>query len=663
MRHKRMTAEKYSQRKGGKMSRRKQTLRKLSRMEKEGRPFRKKERLQLYELAGEGDKAERVGAVRLLGWQYHPKSEKFLQELQTRIGKKDDIRPWLAEALSIGRTKRTLEMLWRMAEDKKRSVRKYAADSHFEVFMNVYGYQKKTCARYLLLTEGRWKQEKDPAVRAVWHKNRYLAGDRQGYERIFSELSKCCKRGKKSAVWEILGVLEKMAVFRNTETILKSLEKVETYPILRNSKRFGAYKEKIQEDHSRPIALFLDQKNEGVTHILKLAGEERLSNCIWFRSYGISCGKRLQKEAQIFLRDQGGVKQKFHPIPQPVSGLWECDCLIPVGIHLKQKDFMHISVLQDLEEYRLEGEETWEDIRVLIDRIGNRVLETLLAEDFREMTLKLMECLQVKEDAESMAALRRLAEKPEDREIRFLAVRKYFDVFISSLEYRKETFAQYTEQVRDIQLKEQDRAVKAMYLGNSSWFGDEKIYDDLGSILHACILQGDKEDFLKVLDVFYEIKTIRNENIVNAILKREAKGASGFMAKELKEARFWKPPVYVLVVGKDGERLWDLCDQANRISHGRICFREAVYLEKTGQTSKLCEVSLLNYKTEKQTFALQAGVRDLVHIDWILPIGIKLKSENFPCQKICRYFEIKSEETWKRDTKKAAEIMSCIEKW
>lgn len=630
----------------------------LDSIERSGRPFSDKVRKHLYRLSKEKNKHIRSRAIQLIGLQYHPKSEKILLSMADAD---DNVRPYVAQALSIGRTQQAERVLWKLMRDKKASVRAFAVSSHFEVYMNCHGYHQRSVQSYKKMAKGMWKKETDRMVKASWYANWYVTGKRKALRWLLKSLEDCCFKQDTEGVWSVLRALDAVMNFRNEDKIVNCLKALENETVFQKSEDLESYRAILCDRNCKPIVLLLDEGDEGLTQALRFVGNRRLSNSIWFRSFGLHPKERIDQKTMEFVRRHAGVNVARQQIPQPVSGLWECDCIVPVGIQIREEDYPFSYILREYENYHSDGRETWEKVEAMIDQIGGQILNRLSETKGKTAAIKVLESLQSKGDQESLRQLEKLMRDSKDKEIRSCAAYAHFDVFINLYGYLEKTVERYEEVIEDIWREEKDRAVQAVYLGNLYWPGNRWAVEKLCSLLYECIEEKDEDGLEGVLCVLEDMKTNQNSKWLNRELKTAASKATKMMGKRILETEKWKPPIRILVAGEDGEFLWRLCDRLNAISSESYQFYEAGYRREGENDLKLCDVTLLEYGTDHQTFALQPGVDRLVKKDVILPIGVALKEKDFPYQEIWNDFTEKSLKDWDGKIKRAAkEIMKTV---
>ena len=107
----------------------------------------------------------------LVGW-YTPENERLLYNLT--YDKAELVCVEAADALCIGRTRRSLSRLRDLMEDERILVRGYAVLSLFDVWVNCFSWNERSMKAYLRFAETMESEEKKTWVRLFYEKNKIL---------------------------------------------------------------------------------------------------------------------------------------------------------------------------------------------------------------------------------------------------------------------------------------------------------------------------------------------------------------------------------------------------------------------------------------------------------------------------------------------------------
>ena len=193
----------------------------------------------------------------LVGW-YTPENERLLYNLT--YDKAELVCVEAADALCIGRTRRSLSRLRDLMADKRSRVRGYAVLSFFQVWVNCFSWNERSMKAYLRFAETMESEEKKTWVRLFYEKNKIQARGKKGFEKLFYILEHSSDYYVKASAIQIA---KDMRSIFNQEEINAGLEKAI------DSLEYEYQKEDIKKyiQTKEPIKiLLLDQTNSGVTH-------------------------------------------------------------------------------------------------------------------------------------------------------------------------------------------------------------------------------------------------------------------------------------------------------------------------------------------------------------------------------------------------------------
>ena len=220
----------------------------------------------------------------LVGW-YTPENERLLYNLT--YDKAELVCVEAADALCIGRTRRSLSRLRDLMEDERTLVRGYAVASFFQVWVNCFSWNEKSMRAYLCFEETMEAEENKTWVKLFYEQNKIRARGKKGFEKLFYILKHGSNHYVKASAIQIA---KDMRSIFNQEEINAGLEKAI------DSLEYEYQKEDIKKyiQTKEPIKiLLLDQTNSGVTQLLEYMGEEETE--MYVRSAGLHPSGKIEK--------------------------------------------------------------------------------------------------------------------------------------------------------------------------------------------------------------------------------------------------------------------------------------------------------------------------------------------------------------------------------
>ena len=289
-----------------------------------------------------------VTAKILAGW-YTVENEQLLYNLS--FDKEEMVCVNAVDSLCIGRTRRTLNRLRELMQDKRTLVRGYAVESFFDVWVNCFSWNHRSMKAYLRFVEEMEKKEKSKWVKTCYDRNRVLAQDRRRLEHLFyilehgREVNHYVSSAAVSAIRQLRNI-------NNQNYIDGRLEKV-----VGNFQGYGLEKDiqKIMEKQEKDRVLLLDDTNSGVTQLLEYVGNEETN--MEFRSAGLHPAGKIENWVLELLEEAGDITRWQYS--SPVEELWRYDYIVPFGITLDAKDYPFQKVYQgnqDNQEKRMDLE-------------------------------------------------------------------------------------------------------------------------------------------------------------------------------------------------------------------------------------------------------------------------------------------------------------------
>ena len=226
-----------------------------------------------------------VTAKILAGW-YTVENEQLLYNLS--FDKEEMVCVNAVDSLCIGRTRRTLNRLRELMQDKRTLVRGYAVESFFDVWVNCFSWNHRSMKAYLRFVENIEKKEKSKWVKTCYDRNRVLAQDRRRLEHLFYIL----EHGREVNHYissAAVSIIRELRNINNQNYIDGRLEKV-----VGNFQGYGLEKDiqKIMEKQEKDRVLLLDDTNSGVTQLLEYVGNEETN--MEFRSAGLHPAGKIE---------------------------------------------------------------------------------------------------------------------------------------------------------------------------------------------------------------------------------------------------------------------------------------------------------------------------------------------------------------------------------
>ena len=288
----------------------------------------------------------------LVGW-YTPENERLLYNLT--YDKAELVCVEAADALCIGRTRRSLSRLRDLMEDERTLVRGYAVASFFQVWVNCFSWNERSMRAYLRFAETMESEEKKTWVRLFYEENKILARGKKEFEKLFYILEHSSDYYAKEVA---IQTAKDMRTVLNQKEINAGLEKA--IDCLEYEYQKEDIKKYIQTKEPIKI-LLLDQENSGVTQLLEYMGEEETE--MYVRSAGLHPSGKIEKWVLDILLKEDDITR--YQCSSPIEELCKYDYLVPVGIHLDEKAYPFQRIYtgyQDFNKKQISREEAKEMI-------------------------------------------------------------------------------------------------------------------------------------------------------------------------------------------------------------------------------------------------------------------------------------------------------------
>lgn len=198
--------------------------------EKRIRLIRSKDKLNnndlhfLYNLSKSKSMFLKIEAAELLVTEYTAVGEDILYNLT--FDKNILVKINAIDSLCIGRSLKSCQRLEYLAEEKDYLVRGYAILSHFEVYMNCFGYSEENRDNYAVYIREKLSKEKNIWVIIVLNQILYYCGVEEGLNVIIKLLLQFVEDNDIELLWVVLHTLEELVDDDNKDKILKAVTDV-----------------------------------------------------------------------------------------------------------------------------------------------------------------------------------------------------------------------------------------------------------------------------------------------------------------------------------------------------------------------------------------------------------------------------------------------------
>lgn len=170
--------------------------------------YTKDELKKLNSLAHSTNYRVRAKVAELLVDQFDEESESTLYHLS--YDKVEIVKLEAIDSMCIGKSEMTLKRLAFLCNDESCTVRQFAFQSHYEVYMNINGYTQYSKGNYLKWLQSFEFNEKADIVVMVMQKLKFLCGDRQALDIMIDVLIGAINQKKWGLVSPLLYMLQEI---------------------------------------------------------------------------------------------------------------------------------------------------------------------------------------------------------------------------------------------------------------------------------------------------------------------------------------------------------------------------------------------------------------------------------------------------------------------
>lgn len=298
---------------------------------------------------------------------YTPENENYL--LNMTHDKDSLVRVAAVDSLKIGRTLETLSRLEKLFTDSYYVIRGYAVTSHFNVWVNCFGYNVESMDNYRKKMRRYKESEKIKWVEASYEETAYIAGDQEGLQNLFHKIR--TYTGDDYHVYSALvSSIQRLRNIWNAAWINKELENALNYicPCYLINE-IPEYIKSIED----PRVLIIDNTNTGVSQLLEFLGIYLYNYD--FYSAGFHPGSEINFELVKAVQDNYSINLNRYHYPKQMSRVWDRQFIVPIGVTIEDELFPYQKMIHTFESI---GEET-----IAIEQ-GKEILNRLMDEICKE---------------------------------------------------------------------------------------------------------------------------------------------------------------------------------------------------------------------------------------------------------------------------------------
>ena len=269
-----------------------------------------------------------VVAEILAGW-YTAENERLLYNLT--FDKHEMVCVDAVDSLCIGRTRRSLNRLRELMQDRRILVRGYAVRSFFDVWVNCFSWNRRSMKAYLRFVETMEKNEKSLWVKTAYDRNRILAQDGRRLEHLFyilehgGEVNYYVKSAAVSEIRSLRNISNQDDIDSRLKEVIGNL----------HSRGLEQEVQNIMKTKEKARVLLLDDANSGVTQLLEYVGNEETN--MEFRSAGLCPAGKIESWVLELLKEAGDITRWQYS--SPVEELFWYDYIVPFGVTLDAEDY------------------------------------------------------------------------------------------------------------------------------------------------------------------------------------------------------------------------------------------------------------------------------------------------------------------------------------
>ena len=300
--------------------------------------------------------------------------------------------------------------------------------------------------------------------------------------------------------------------------------------------------------------------------------------------------------------------------------------------------------------YRMEKDKNpvirWSMAKALVNRYApesEKVLRRMACDKNRMVRVEALDSLRIGREEETLWFLKEKMGNASGRMERGYAAGSYFDVWVNCYGYHRESMRKYLESIEEFYKKEDNLWVSVSYERNRYLAGEKDALENLV----ATLADESIEDYhvrYAVLNILREIKNTFCMDGIKNVLKRyfpDVEAESQVLREGIEE--ILTKPAIISVLFLDGRN-----EGSSQFLEGMTRFDEGdfgILYESAGiiPTEKI-KAELVNLMKKEKDFDIEEEQypKPILHVwsyDFLVPVGIKLKPEDYPFQRIVPLFE------------------------
>lgn len=295
------------------------------------------EQEKLYSMAGERNPVIRRTVAKALMKRHDvPESEKILRKMTYDTNR--TVRMEAVYWLFTGRTKETLSRLKELMETSiSLRIRTYAITSYFSVWVNMYGYHKKSMKDYLDDVGEFYKNEKDTMPLVSYERNRYMAGEIDALK----QMQKVLLGEMPGDIREQYYALECLCGVRKVSNIDQIDEILEEAFSKVCDKHGLAYVigEMMEKQPIWPMVLILDRSGAKLSQLLEYLSLEVEECDMQAYAFGVSPSEEIDGRLVELIQRENGCDIRMEQYPRKIEGLEDYDFIVPIGMRLEPEEY------------------------------------------------------------------------------------------------------------------------------------------------------------------------------------------------------------------------------------------------------------------------------------------------------------------------------------
>ncbi len=295
------------------------------------------EQEKLYSMAGERNPVIRRTVAKALMKRHDvPESEKILRKMTYDTNR--TVRMEAVHWLFTGRTKETLSRLKELMETSIcLRIRTYAITSYFSVWVNMYGYHKKSMKDYLDDVGEFYKNEKDTMPLVSYERNRYMAGEIDALK----QMQKVLLGEMPGDIREQYYALECLCGVRKVSNIDQIDEILEEAFSKVCDKHGLAYVigEMMEKQPIWPMVLILDRSGAKLSQLLEYLSLEVEECDMQAYAFGVSPSEEIDGRLVELIQRENGCDIRMEQYPRKIEGLEDYDFIVPIGMRLEPEEY------------------------------------------------------------------------------------------------------------------------------------------------------------------------------------------------------------------------------------------------------------------------------------------------------------------------------------